>query len=73
MPIQDGDHLIFSGRLRFQPGGEKDARFHDLIAPSATALWDASLKQDFKARTWLADGRFAALLQADGKFEQKLR
>ena len=71
--FQDGDHMIFSSRQKFQPGGEKDARFHDLIAQSATAFWDAYLKQDSNAKTWLADGGFAALLQMDGKFEQKLR
>ena len=71
--FQDGDHMIFSSRQRLQPGGEKDARFHDLIAQSTTAFWDAYLKKDPKARGWLADGGFAAFLQADGKFEKKLR
>lgn len=65
--------MIFSSRQKFQPGREKDARFHDLTAQSATAFWDAYLKEDPKAKTWLADGGFAALLQADGKFERKLR
>jgi hypothetical protein len=51
----------------------KDALFQDLIRQSTTAFWDAYLKGDAEARAWLADGGFASILGADGRFEKKGR
>jgi hypothetical protein len=49
----------------------RDLRFQDFIQRSTLAFWDAELKGDDKARHWLHDGDFAALLGKDGVFEQK--
>ncbi|MDB6111201.1 MAG: Platelet-activating factor acetylhydrolase plasma/intracellular isoform [Pedosphaera sp.] len=72
LTLQDGDHMVFSGRSRGQGGGEKDELFHGLILMSSTAFWDAYLKGDAQAKAWLAGNGFATLLKQDGKFEQKL-
>jgi dienelactone hydrolase len=69
--FQEGDHAIFSGRGRLLPRA-KDARFQELICSSSTAFWDACLRGDAKAKTWLLEG-FKGTLGADGKFEVKLK
>jgi predicted dienelactone hydrolase len=65
-----GDHLIFSDRER---DSAKERLFRDLILMSSTAFWDTYLKGDATARSWLADGGFAAMLAREGTFERKLR
>lgn len=66
----DGDHMIFSGRGRLS-GGEKDTFFQELISAAALAFWDAYLKGDPKAKAWLSDGGFDAMLGNSGRFEKK--
>jgi hypothetical protein len=53
-------------------GGEKDARFHELICESSTHLWDAYLRGDAAAKTRLVN-EFKNSLGVDGTFEVKLR
>lgn len=70
-----GDHMIFSGRSRPSSAagrGEKDGLFQDLIRQSTTAFWDAYLRSDAAAKTWLAGGGFEAALGSDGTFEKKI-
>jgi hypothetical protein len=81
--FKDGDHMIFSGRPRPKAGGgfdrlpgaqgspEKDARFQELILMSTTAFWDAYLKGDAAAKSWLAGGGFKTALGPEGTFESK--
>ena len=66
-----GDHMLFSGRQRLLRSGDNDAHFHELILGASTAFWDAYLKGDADARTWLAGGPFWAALGTDGTFETK--
>ena len=68
-----GDHMIFSGRGRVNRGGEKDPLFQDLIRTSSVAFWDAYLKKDARAKAWLAEGGFQALLGQDGTLEKNLK
>ncbi|HEY0782581.1 MAG TPA: hypothetical protein VGE98_09010, partial [Thermoanaerobaculia bacterium] len=68
--FEGGDHLIFSDRERDSP---KEPLFRDLILMSSTAFWDAYLKNDPTAKSWLADGGFAAMLAREGTFEKKVR
>jgi hypothetical protein len=69
--FQDGDHMIFSGRPRTMGGGEKDARFHELICESSTLFWDAYLREDGAAKTRLVN-EFKNSLGVNGTFEVKL-
>jgi dienelactone hydrolase len=69
--FQGGDHMIFSGRRLQSGGGEKDARFQDLILQGTTAFWDAYLKGDAAAKSWLSRGGYAGALGGDGKLEVK--
>ncbi|MFY9823361.1 MAG: acetylhydrolase [Thermoanaerobaculia bacterium] len=69
--FQGGDHMIFAGARRRAGKGEKDPRFRDLILQGTTAFWDAYLKGDATAKSWLAQGGYAAALGADGKLEMK--
>ena len=71
LTFEGGDHMVFSGRSR-GPGRDMDAKFQPMICMSSTAFWDAYLKDDAKAKAWLAEGGFAAVLGDAGKFEEKL-
>ena len=70
--FKGGNHMIFSDR---QPVGQTDPPrnpvFHELILSSTTAFWDAYLRDDAKAKRWLADGGFKALLDGNGTLETK--
>lgn len=67
--FQDGDHMVFSGRRRGAPVAS-DERNHALIQQSTLAFWDAYLKGDEKAKTWLQSD-FARELGANGTFAQR--
>ncbi|MEQ1865619.1 MAG: alpha/beta fold hydrolase [Micropepsaceae bacterium] len=68
-----GDHMIFSGR-RFQGGPRPgDETFHALIQKSSLAYWDAYLKGNAEAKTYLTAGGFAKDLGSSGTFELHLR
>lgn len=68
--FKDGDHMIFSGRSsRKEPSDEK---FQHLIQQSSTTFWDAYLRDDPKAKTWLTND-FKGVLDDAGKFEMKLK
>jgi predicted dienelactone hydrolase len=69
--FQGGDHMIFAGQRRNASKGEKDPRFRDLILQGTTAFWDAYLKGDAAAKSWLSRGGYAGVLGADGKLEVK--
>jgi hypothetical protein len=70
--FQGGDHMVFSGHLA-EVNRAKDPLFHNLILQGTTAFWDACLKADPKARAWLANGGYAAVLGKDGVLEEKVR
>jgi predicted dienelactone hydrolase len=69
----DGDHSIFAGPGLRPVNRKKGHVFHDDILISSTAFWDAYLKDDDKAKTWLAEGEFGKLLGKEGKFEKKMK
>lgn len=66
------DQLVFFGHLPGAKPGEKDSRFQDSVKGVTTAFWDAYLKHDAAARTWLTRGGLTAWLQAEGSLELKL-
>lgn len=66
-----GDHMIFSGRPRVWPGGQRDAHFQRLILMSTVAFWKAYLEGDEAAKRWLADGGFQAVLSPDDTFKKR--
>ena len=71
LTLQDGDHMIFSGRGGVGRDAVRDRRQHELILASTTAFWDAWLKGDQTAKVWLMAGGFEESLGEDGKLEQK--
>lgn len=71
LTLQDGDHMIFSGRSVMGRDATRDRRQHELILASTTAFWDAWLKSDATAKAWLLDGAFEQSLGKDGKLEKK--
>ncbi len=65
-----GDHMVFSGRGRLPGNREKDPRFQELIRAASLAFWDAYLREDATAKTWLAGGGFATAMGSDGTLEK---
>lgn len=60
--IFDGlDHMIFSSHVLTEKAKEKNS--------SAAAFWDAHLRGDADAKTWLEQGGFAAFIGSAGTFE----
>jgi predicted dienelactone hydrolase len=71
--FQDGDHMIFSGRdFRGSPR-PNDPRFHAWIQKASLAFWDAYLRGNADAKTYLTGGKFKTELGAEGTFEFQLR
>ncbi len=70
LTLQNGDHMVFSGRAAPGRDTRLDARHHELILQSSTAFWDAYLRDDVRGRSWLR-GEFAGELGDSGVFEQK--
>jgi len=68
-----GDHMVFSGRPRnaAPERGAKDSLFQALIRQATTAFWDAYLKGDTQAGSWLSGGGLMSLLGGDGALELK--
>jgi predicted dienelactone hydrolase len=72
--FKGANHMSFSGReglLETDAQKAVDATVHDLVLRSTVAFWDAYLKDDLKAKTWLARGGFAQTLGVKGTFEEK--
>jgi len=69
--LQGADHMTYSGHLRPARNGQDDARFQRLIALSSTAFWDAYLKGNAEAKSWLAGDGLRTLLGAAGTVEKK--
>jgi len=72
--FRDGDHMIFSGRMRMSAGSRQrgqDAEFHRLICAASLAFWDAYLRDDTAARHWLREGGLKALLGDRATLETK--
>jgi len=67
--LEGGDHMVFAGQRRGGRVDEKDPLFHDLILESTTAFWDAYLKDDAAAKSWLAGGGFQDVMGKNGKLE----
>lgn len=68
--FEGGDHMIFSGRPR-AVADPRDEPFQALIVQGSLAFWDAWLRDDAAAQTWLEDGGYAKALGATAVFEQK--
>jgi predicted dienelactone hydrolase len=65
------DHMLFSGRSFSLPPAT-EALFKEYICETSTAFWDACLKNDSQAKTWLMTD-FKTELGTGGTFEIKLR
>jgi predicted dienelactone hydrolase len=68
--FQDGDHMIFSGRSTAF-SAEKKSALLDAIRESTTRFWDAWLRDDAAAKSWLTNGSAKQALGKLGVLEQK--
>ena len=68
MIFKGATHMTFSARA-INPSAQ-ETRCFTLIKESTTAFWDAYLKEDGKAKTWLQND-FAQVMGAAGTLERK--
>jgi len=61
--FNDATHMTFAGR--------GTAKHLDLVREITTKFWDAHLKRDRAAQTWLLDGGLEKLVASNGVVEQK--
>lgn len=67
LTFNGGDHMLFSGRST-KLGVEKEKLYRELICESSVAFWDAYLKCEPAAKSWLTDD-FKSELGKSGTFE----
>ena len=66
--IEGGDHMVYNGtRGQLEVNPDRDLH-EELIKVAALGFWDAQLKDDEKARAWLAEGGAAAYMAPYGEF-----
>lgn len=65
MVFNGGDHMVFSGRSPLGGNRPHDDQFRAEISAAALAFWDAYLRDDADARTWLRGGGLAAYVGKD--------
>ena len=68
-----GDHMVFGGHALGvrRPETPRDKKIQNDVMAGTLAFWNATLKQDAVARSWLERGGFKASLGAKDIFEQK--
>jgi len=64
-----GDHMIFAGARGRIGDGTRDEHFHELIRMATTAFWEAYLRDDAGAKSWLVSGGLGAALAPDASFD----
>ena len=72
--LNGADHMTFSGRIGLLETREQkalDDAFHPLICQVTTAFWNAYLKSDIQARSWMAQGDLAKSIGNEGTVEIK--
>lgn len=67
--LEGGDHMVFAGSRGQLGENPKRAVHEDIVKTAALAFWDAYLKNDAAAKSWLTGGEFAAWLDAEGRYE----
>lgn len=65
------DHMTYSGHIR-AANATHDAMFQHRFAECSAVFWDAYLKDDARAKAWLADDGFNAYLASVARVEKKL-
>jgi predicted dienelactone hydrolase len=71
LTLRDADHMAFVGLSGPLFGSDKAGTYQKLICQSSTAFWDAYLRGNALAKTWLTND-FQTVLGQDGTFEIKL-
>jgi len=76
--LDDADHAVFGGlnAPRRKAGGERDTEIQADVKAVTLAFWNAYLKADGSAKSWLAIGKgdvssIASVLAANDRFESK--
>ncbi len=65
------DHMTYSGHVR-AGNSARDAMYQQMIAECSAVFWDAYLKDNASARTWLAGDGLKEHLGTVGRVERKL-
>lgn len=66
---EGGDHMVYNGTRGKLAANPKRERHEDIVKVGSLAFWDAQLKDDEKAREWVAGGGLQGYIAEDGKFK----
>lgn len=69
--LKDAEHGAFSERALPGEGREQNPNHHRAILALSTAFWDAFLKGDAEAKTWLNGETARSVLEKDDKWQRK--
>jgi predicted dienelactone hydrolase len=71
--VLDGaDHMVFTDRDELiSNGGARNPNHHKVILALSTAFWDAFLRNDAAAKTWLTGDGPRALLEKNDRWQRK--
>lgn len=71
--LKDGDHMVYNGS-RGKLGDNPNRELHEeIIKMSALAYWEATMKQNKAARTWLTGGGYATYLGDNGTYRYETK
>jgi predicted dienelactone hydrolase len=70
--FKDGDHMVFAGLKRNSARAQLDDEILRLTQISSTAYWDAFLKENPSAKSWLTEGGLADVLDGKATLESHL-
>ncbi|MFC7337995.1 alpha/beta hydrolase family protein [Haloferula chungangensis] len=68
--LKDAEHSAFSD-ARYQRGATRNPNHHVVITALSTAFWDAYLKEDASAKTWLESSAPEKLLEPGDEWQKK--
>lgn len=70
--LTDADHMVFAGQ-RLHKNVSTDPRHQDLVRMVTIAFWEAYLRSDPLARSWLAGEGCAGVMNPEGLWEKKVK
>jgi predicted dienelactone hydrolase len=69
--LYNAEHSAFTDRLLPGENGKRNPNHHKVIIALSTAFWDAYLKNDTAAKTWLDSGAPNLLLEPKDRWQKK--
>ncbi len=70
---EDGDHMVYNGsRGKLKENPKRDIH-EEIVKVAALAFWEATLKNDTRAKDWLDSGAISTYLKEEASFESDIK